>query len=272
MYIARLDAPFGVEVRDPDLARLRQALAEHQVLVLRGPCSEDEHVQLVQAIGRVLPQGPRVQVGDERPAVEPPLVIGLPEVAAALANHHEFAYLDDPIDGVSLYADEVGEGSAPTRFTSGVLAYAALPPRLKERLHQLQGLFVAQYDPAIRAQAGRHRDRDVDPRFPRAVHPLVVRHPQTGQNVLYVNHTQVDRVLGLGDDESESLLQELFGYLYRPDNTYEHSYRNGDLVIWDNLSVQHGRDATPPGVARRLRRVVFGSRAPWESWPGVPDL
>jgi taurine dioxygenase len=138
---------------------------------------------------------------------------------------------------------------------------------MQRRLERLQGLFVAQYDPDVRRALGRHRDRSVDPRYPRAVHPLVVPNPVTDESILYVSSSQVDRVLGLPDDESDELLQQLFAAMYVDDNIYEHHYEAGDLVVWSNLNVQHARPTGSSGARRTLRRVVFGEKAPWEEWP-----
>ena len=86
---------------------------------------------------------------------------------------------------------------------------------------------------------------------------------QTGRT----QRAQTDRILGLSDHDSEELLHELWRYMYDPANCFTHWYRPGDLVIWDNLNVQHGRPAGEPDVPRTLRRVIFGEKAPWEEWP-----
>jgi taurine dioxygenase len=67
-------------------------------------------------------------------------------------------------------------------------------------------------------------------------------------------------------DESDALLEELFTYLYAPDNIYEHHWHEGDLVIWDNLAVQHARSATG-AAARTLRRVTIAHYGYWEQVP-----
>jgi taurine dioxygenase len=73
---------------------------------------------------------------------------------------------------------------------------------------------------------------------------------------------QTDRIAELDPVESEALIEQLFAALYAPDNVYEHRWRPGDLLIWDNLALQHGRDA--PERPRTLRRVTLAHK-------GVPD-
>jgi taurine dioxygenase len=275
-------APFGVEL-EVDLtaplapsvaAALRRLLAAHDLLVVRGGVTAEEQLRLCAAFGRVLPQGPRAEVGRVPPLPQPEL-LWLENEGGALGNdaldfHIEFAYLPTPLTAVSLCAEAVGDGQAGTRFVSGRLAWSRLPEGLQARLDQLQGLFVAQYDPARRATLARHRDLEVDPRYPRAVHPLVVRHPVTGVPALYVTKSQTDRVLGLAPEQSDELLAELHEHLYADASLgHEHRYDAGDCIVWDNCNLQHARRACDPTVPRRLRRVIAGERAPWEEWPHV---
>lgn len=279
-------APFGVELEiDIDPSRLftndqrlalRRLLAVNDVIVVRGGISAEQQLALCGAFAPVLPQGPRAVIHD-RPPLPQPEVIHLSNVLDdgalgndALGYHHEFAYLPTPCVGISLYAEDIEDGQCGTRFVSGRLAYGRLPLALHERLDRLQGLFVAQFDAGIRKSLGRHRDAEVDPRYPRAVHPVVIPHPITDEPVLYVNNSQTDRILGLPEHESEGLLQTLFDHMYDERNVYEHRYRPGDLVLWDNLNVQHGRAPAEPSLHRTLRRVIFGAKAPWEEWPYEP--
>jgi taurine dioxygenase len=274
---AVLEVELASDLSTEDERTLRFLLATHDVLVVRGGMSEAAQRRLCGALGRLLPQGPRAEVND-RPPMPQPEVIHISNVIAdavpgdvELDFHYEFAYLATPPAGLSLYAEEVSGGPAGTRFVSGRLAYRRLSPALQRRLERLQGLFIAQYDPDIRGALGRHRDRLVDPTYPRAVHPLVIPHPVSDEPILYVSSSQVDRVLGLSDDESEDLLGQLFADMYVDENVYEHHYEPGDLVVWDNLNVQHARPTGSAGARRTLRRMLFGEKPPWEEWPFGAD-
>jgi taurine dioxygenase len=107
----------------------------------------------------------------------------------------------------------------------------------------------------------------LDPTWPCAVHPVVVPHPVTGEPCIYVNEMQTTAILGLAQHESDALLDTLFAHLYDAANIYEHKWRGNDLVVWDNLSLQHARRKVGEHSDRTLRRVVFGEKAPWEEWP-----
>ena len=276
-------APFGAAVEldraagpidAATAAQLQSLLSRHQLLVFSGELTEDEHVEIVSCFGRVLPQGPRVIVND-RPAGTFPVVTFVSNVVEGgilgtfeLAFHHDLAHVATPLDGLSLYAVDVADDQSATRFANGRLAYEQLPAALKERLEGLQGLFAANYT-TTSAQAGTARDakHSLDPTWPRAIHPVVVPHPVTGERCLYVEEMQTVEILGLATEDSDALLDTLFERLYDPANVYEHSWRTADLVVWDNLVVQHARRKVGELLPRTLRRVVFGEKTPWENWP-----
>ena len=276
-------APFGASVDfdrsteplGPSTAgALRDLLARHHLLVFRGEWSEDAQVELVSCFGRVLPQGPRVIVNDH-PAGELPIVTFVSNVLPdgglgtfELAFHHDLAHVATPLAGLSLYAVDVGSDQSPTRFANGRLAYQQLPVQLQERLEGLQGLFAANYTTTSDHAASARDVRDaLDPTWPRTVHPIVVPHPVTGERCVYVNEMMTVEILGLDRRDGDTVLDLLFERLYDPTNVYEHDWQVGDLVVWDNLVVQHGRRAVGDTSARTLRRVVFGEKTPWEQWP-----
>lgn len=273
-------APFGAELyvnlngpyTSGERAELRRLLALHQVLVVRGPVSAEAHFELISALGRVLPQGPHIELHPPVPADAPQIThLSNAEPQDIYSNsefafHHEFAYMPTPPLGLSLYAEEVAPDVAVTQFASGRLAFDNLAPAVQERVCWLQALFVANYNFTT-----RNRDTDVDPSWPRAVHPVAPIHPVSGDRTLFVNVSQTDRILGLSLNESADLLATLLDEIYRPEHRYDHHWMQGDLVIWDNLMVQHARPRNEPSSARTLRRLIFGEKPPWEEWPRQTD-
>jgi taurine dioxygenase len=181
-----------------------------------------------------------------------------------LRFHHEFAYLPTPVQGLSLYAEQIASGVPATRFASGLGGFRRLGAADQERVQVLQALSVANY-----SFTARNRDLSSDPAWPRAVHPVAFPHPVTGEWTLFVNPTQTDRVFGLAEEDSEALLDRLFEAVYAEENIFEHGWSEGDLVIWDNRSLAHARRPNESGGARTLRRVVFGEKSPWEEWPNT---
>ena len=74
--------------------------------------------------------------------------------------------------------------------------------------------------------------------------------------MLVVTQGMTKGILEVPSEASEDLLEEIFAHLYRPEGVYEHEWRNGDLIVWDNLAVQHGRpNVLLEGPARTLRKI-----------------
>jgi alpha-ketoglutarate-dependent taurine dioxygenase len=86
--------------------------------------------------------------------------------------------------------------------------------------------------------------------------PVGHRHPRTGETLLFVAQQMTQRIDDMEPAESEALLEELFNHLYRPENVVEHHWREHDLVLWDNIALQHARpNITIEGPARTLRKT-----------------
>jgi taurine dioxygenase len=107
--------------------------------------------------------------------------------------------------------------------------------------------------------------RDKDATIPRSAfqttaHPVVMAHPRTGRLQLFVNEGLTSHIVGMDDARGEDILQELFTILYSDNHIYEHRYSDGDVVVWDNVAMQHARDQERPNSQRRLRRVTVLER------------
>ena len=103
-----------------------------------------------------------------------------------------------------------------------------------------------------------------DPRAsPGAVHPLVCTHPATGRRMLYLGRRRNAYLIGLEVAQSEALLDELWEFVKQPRFAWEHVWRVGDLVMWDNRCTMHRRDAFDPQSRRIMHRTqVKGDQRP----------
>src|SRR2546426_214496 len=92
-------------------------------------------------------------------------------------------------------------------------------------------------------------------------HPIVVRHPVSGEKALYLGRRRNAYIMGLDLAESEQLLDEIWSYVDAA--VYKHKWASGDLVLWDNRTTMHRRDAFDPKARRVMHRTqIKGSGAP----------
>lgn len=163
--------------------------------------------------------------------------------------HSDMAFAHTPYKYLSLHAVDVVAGESSTDFASGALAYQKLSPEQHKKLAALTTTQV------VGSRTHRGIGYDVPPEGPRAIHPAVIFHHRTAQPILYVNHMQTCRFNELGREESDALMVELFAVLYAPEAILVHEWTPGDIVIWDNHAVQHGRPPLEKATARHLQRM-----------------
>lgn len=240
----------GAPIDEATADWLRARLAEHHLLVFRPGLLEPEHQRaLLEVFGAVVDE-----TGDGRgwSYVSNARPDGVLAEGRRLLFHADNLFTPEPLGVLSLHGEQIVGAGAPTRFANCERAWQRLAPHVQDRLRGLEVVNLSGF-------AGgwyRYRDADVAPQHPRAVHPAVAVNPRTGALALRTGEQQTDRLVGLDPDESEAMLAEVFAVLYAPDNVHDHEWAQGDLLVWDNLALQHGRPALAAGGVRTLRRVA----------------
>ena len=170
-----------------------------------------------------------------------------------LGFHTENSFYKDPLRGLMLYGVETPpEGAGgDTLFCNLQLVYRSLPETLRKRI---QGLEIRHGYPDV------NKDQAIpgmlkDPNAPSYTRPLIFTHPETGEPLLFLSRRHADCIVGVSAEESAELIEELSTYVGRPENTYQHVWRPLDLVVWDNLTLQHGRTDFDRKYRRHLRRL-----------------
>jgi taurine dioxygenase len=271
LTIRPLAPSLGAEIRDLDLtspldcdtiSAIRAAWLQHLVLVFRcGEISEDDQTRLAGYFGPTVGarSKQRSDGGDRRLMLisnirqngEP---IGLlPD--GELMFHSDSVFLEKPLMGAMLCAEEIPSTGGNTLFANMYDAYDSLTDDLKTRVTGLQAVHVFDYETQVKS--GRF-DRS---NAPHATHPAIRTHPETGRKALYVNRLMTEELVGLPRAENDALLQQLYRHAEDRAHVYEHIWQVNDLVMWDNRCTQHARTDFPAGERRLLRRVgIEGDR------------
>lgn len=176
--------------------------------------------------------------------------------------HTDMSYLAAPPDISMLHAIEVPPAGGDTWLCGMNAAYDALPENLKRRIAGLRIKHDGTYNSGGYVRQGVTPTDD--PReSPGTYHPVVIAHPNTGQPLLYLGRRRMAHIEGLDLAESEALLDELWSFATREENAYRHSWRVGDVLMWDNRATMHRRDPFDAASRRLMRRTqVKGATQP----------
>ena len=235
-----LDAKIGPDLTGDDIAVIRQAYLDHQVLVFRdqdiGP---DDQIAFTEHFGAVEPHPLRARAG--HPEYENLLVLENNAQRRGARNdfwHSDITCVERPPSATFLHAIKVPVGRGDTPICNMYRAWDDLDPELKAKLDTAEAEHSGE---AIRrrnlaAQTDGNRDMDVPPP---EVHPVVRRHPETGRRALYVNKFFTTRILGLTDEENTAAMDAIEAAATRDDNIYRHKWRPGDALMWDNRCTMH---------------------------------
>jgi len=169
--------------------------------------------------------------------------------------HSDQCHQEIPAKATLLYAIEVPSKGGNTLFSNAYSAYEALPEDLKARIAGRRALNAYTTDTTVRST-------NYDDAKSSHWHPVVRTHPATGRKALYVNRLMTREIEGLARDESDAILQRLFDHQEQPKFVYEHVWRPGDILMWDNRCTLHARTDFSSGERRLLRRVTILGEKP----------
>ncbi len=264
----------GVDVRHLDaagFAALHAAWVAHGVLLLRAQTLDDAaligfsrrfgalDLAPVQETGRrFVPGYPELYVVSN--VVENGAPIGSLGAGEAVW-HTDMSYLPAPPMASLLYALEVPPSGGDTWFCDMHAALDRLPAALRARAAGHSVKHDGTYNSGGYVRQGVTPTDD--PRqSPGAVHPLICRHPDSLRPMLYLGRRRNAYVVGLPLEESEALLDALWAGIDAPEISYRHRWQVGDLVLWDNRSTMHRRDAFDAASRRVMHRTQVKGAAP----------
>jgi alpha-ketoglutarate-dependent taurine dioxygenase len=248
----------GIDLREPldpaTCTRLQQLFDERGILRFRNvELAHADQLRLCEMLIRK-PGG-----GEGSAPIEDTFYISnrRPRSAAPFGRlqfHSDTMWSDTPFEVLSLYGVEVEPPVVPTTFVSAAHAWASMPADVRARVRTARARHTA-------GEVGRGDLTDVllsSVEQPPTTETLVARpHPRTGQTILYVCEQMTSAIVDLDPDESERLLEQLFAHLYADGNRWDQEWLPHDLVVWDNLAVQHARpNVLADGPARTLRKVA----------------
>jgi len=174
--------------------------------------------------------------------------------------HADHSYDDAPALGSILVARELPEAGGDTMFANLCAAYDALSDGLKRTLGTLRAKHSNRH---LYGPQGLYRKSDLASQLKGeegvgdAVHPVVIRHPDSGRRALYVNPGHTLGFEGWSAGESQSLLQYLYAQATKPEFTCRFRWAAGSVAFWDNRCTWHYAINDYHGERRLMHRITL---------------
>ncbi len=258
-------------VHDPEtLGQIRAGMDEYAVLVFRDqPFADDEQLAFAQRLDGVLHTKLGISALQKNRLGNEALgdISNLDESGEIMRSdnrrrmyglgnrlwHTDASFQDPPGRYSMLSAKVVPPVDADTEFADTRAAYDALPEEEKRRV---EGLRVHHSIAYSRQTLGFEFSQGEQDALQGAIHPLVRTIPRSLRRSLYVA-SHASGIIDWPVPEGRLLLRDLIEHATQAEFVYRHSWRVGDLVIWDNRATMHrARPFDDTKYRRELRRVT----------------
>lgn len=257
----------GVDLSDitPDVFRqVYDIWKRHHVIVLRGQRLSNAQFERFSAMLGELDPPPNQGAGRKSVPGHPNLYVvsnrrnAAGEPLGALGDgeaqwHTDMSYLERPPFASMLWSVELPSTGGDTWFASMPAALRSMPPDLVARLRPLAIKHDGTYDSGGNVRKGMVANDDPTQSVG-TPHPIIIMQPETGEPTLYLGRRRNAWIVGLPLEESERLLNIIWSYATADAVTLRHRWQLGDVVLWNNLTTMHRRDAFPADEIRTLHR------------------
>jgi taurine dioxygenase len=183
---------------------------------------------------------------------------------AGLDWHTDITFVPRPPNGSVLNAVVMPSSGGDTMYSNQVAAFAALSDTMQQFLETLTAIHDGTAAFGRYLKDGRSIEWDgvaytsLDP----VEHPVVRRHPETGEKSLFVNPGFTKRIKQLAAAESAALLAFLYEHSTNPQFTVRYHWRTGDIGMWDNRTTQHAVVGDYGDQPRVIQRVTLRGEEP----------
>ncbi len=278
LRIDRIKDHVGAEVRGVDLRkpvdaktfrRIHAALIENVALVIRDQnFTAAEFADATALFGELMEDQNRLYLAPGAPLVSTlsnrhkDSKGNIAKIGKNGSWHTDHTNQECPPKYTMLYAVELPDCGGGTAVCNMRDAYAALPADLRRRLDGMKTAntlisstrFGIGNPDIVREQ----RESAGGP----MIHPLIRTHPENGAKAIWFHGNKTENILGMESQETQDFLADLLDTAIRPEFSYLHEWKLGDMLIIDNRSAMHkaGFDFDHSQHRHLYRALVRGDR------------
>lgn len=224
----------GVDDNEEQFEQLRKAFLDYSVLVLRGvDLTPEQHVTYSKNFGVTIVH-PTASNDKFVPELREVLIVAPQEKTGYFVEgerwHSDLSCMDAPPKASHLLARVLPSIGGDTMFASGYAIYESLSKPLQSFLETLRAEHIG---------ANYRKSYLTTDDGPKAVHPVVVTHPETGRKSIFVNPIFTTRIMELRGDESDALLNVIFQKMNLAEFQCRVRWEPGSMTMWDNRCTFH---------------------------------
>jgi len=258
-YVSDIDLN---QLSDTEVMQVRGALGEFGVLFFRQQSvTSEQHIRFAERFGNIninrffKPVADYPQIAEVRKEAQQESNIGE-------QWHTDHSYDQIPALGSILVAQQLPETGGDTIFASMFSAYNALSAEQKQKLEGLTATHSSRHAFGPKAyKKSAHKDLigrlgNTDAATQDAVHPVVIRHPISGKQGIYVNPDFTTHINELEKSASDALLNELYAHCQKPEFSHRFTWEEGSVAFWDNRATWHKALNDYPGQQRLMHRIT----------------
>lgn len=254
------------------LASIVEAWSAHLVLRFRGQKLSDPDLERFSALLGPLDKAPtyskgvRTDVGSDFVTVISNVVVNGVAIGdlgnAEALWHTDMSYNDIPPMASALYSLEIPPVGGETGFCNMYQAWETLPQDLRQRVSGRLCVHDSSTNSVGGLRGGYEAVTDVT-KTPGARHPMVITHPVTKRECLFLGRRRNAYIVGLSINESEKLLDAVWAHTTKKELSWYQEWQVGDLILWDNRCVMHRRDDFDPNSRRIMHRTQIAGSKPY---------
>ncbi|MEK9671455.1 MAG: TauD/TfdA family dioxygenase [Rhodospirillaceae bacterium] len=253
---ATFDAIYKLWQKEPILLFCRQSLTESEQVaysrrfgvldhLVRDDMYSPKHPEIIYVTALMKPNG--------RP------LGGLG--AYELLWHHDQIYRERPASGSILYGCDMPEGDGLTSYCNTQLGLECMPADMREKIAGKKAVAKYGYKKGYGIEKDFEKDKDrlkvLHDRTPPQPHDTIMTDPVTGRETLYMDPNKTVTIDGMDEAETQAFLEDFKTHMLQDRFIYTHSWRNGDVLHWDNARVWHKRGSFDENLPRLAKRTTI---------------
>ena len=246
-----------VSVTEAQVNTIKQLVYNHKLVIFRNQnLNEDQYIEFANKIGtpQIYPQD-NYHHPDYREIF---VSSNVPKDGKKFGVrgtgrywHTDCAFLDEPLPFTMLYPQIIPNSIRETYYIDMQQVYKKLPPSLKSYVDGKQMVHEAKWRYKVQEwdidRAIVDIMNDFEKKFPPVKHPAIITHPVTHEKILYMNQGFTTSIVGVDYETSQTMLRELFSFIERDEHIHTHVWKDGDIILWENRTLNHKASIVPEG-------------------------